>query len=270
MSIPLFLAGLPGKMAAEVATLAAASTDFRLLPQGLTSPVHEGERLALGADWVELIGDDSRASVSLPADTVAVDYTTPDAALDNARWYAEAGVPFVMGTTGFDAAAVRETVSRSEACAVVAPNMAPPIVLLQAAARWLAESFPGALAGAELSVRESHQQGKRDTSGTAKALVASLNALGVGFSVDAIDKVRDPELQRSEIGVPEEHLTGHAFHRYDLSAAAGTVGLVLEHNVLGRRVYAEGTLAAARFLSRQIGSGARGRVFSMEDVLRGG
>lgn len=267
---PLLIAGLPGKMAAEVAGLAAAAPDLTLLPQGLTGPIHEGERHAFGADWVELIGDDSRDGLALPAGTIAVDYTTPEAALDNARWYAQQSVPFVMGTTGYDHAAARELVERSGIVAVIAPNMAPPIVLLQAAARWLAESFPAAMADARLSIRESHQQGKRDTSGTAKALVASLNVLGVDFSVDAIQKLRDPAAQQAELRVPEACLAGHAYHRYELSAAEGTVDLVLEHNVRGRRVYAEGTLAAVRFLAERVEERVRGRVYSMEDVLRRG
>jgi len=268
MTTDVLIAGLPGKMAAEVATLVADADDLRLLETGLTSPVHDGEQIAFGDSAVRLIAEDSLPALAAPADTLAVDYTTPDSALRNARWYAERGVPFVMGTTGFDADEARRVVAASDVSAVIAPNMATPIVLLQAAARFLAETFPGALAGGELTLRESHQSTKRDTSGTAKALVASLQALGVDYSVEAIDKVRDARRQLDEVGVPEEHLSGHAFHRYELSTAGGAMQLVLEHNVLGRRVYAEGTLTALRFLRRRIADGSRGDVFTMEDVLR--
>jgi len=265
---PILIAGLPGKMAAEVATLVAAADDLDLLPTGLTSPIHEGESHSLAGATVELIGDDSLAGLALPADTVAVDYTTPDAALANVRWYAQQGVPFVMGTTSFDRSEAAELVAASEASAVIAPNMAAPIVLLQAAGEHLASQFPGAMADAELSIRESHQAGKKDTSGTAKAMVDYFRRLGVEYDVEAIDKLRNAGAQRAA-GVPEEHLGGHAFHRYELHAAAGTVQLVLEHNVIGRRVYAEGTLAAVRFLRERVAAGSRGEVFSMEDVLRG-
>ncbi|TWT96621.1 4-hydroxy-tetrahydrodipicolinate reductase [Botrimarina colliarenosi] len=269
MPTPVFIAGLPGKMAAETAELVAAADDLELLETGLTSPVHDGETLTLGGRVVALIAEDSLTSLAVPAEAIAIDYTTPDAALDNVRWYTASDVPFVMGTTSFDLDEAKRLVAASGVSAVIAPNMAAPIVLLQAAARWLAEEFPGALAGADLSVTESHQATKRDTSGTAKALVASVNGLGVPYGVDAIQKIRDPERQKSEVGVPAEHLNGHAFHRYELTAAAGTVQLVLEHNVLGRRVYAEGTLAAVRFLRDKIAGGSRGEVFTMEDVLRG-
>lgn len=265
---PILIAGLPGKMAAEVAELIAEADDLSLFGSGTTGPVHEGETLSFGDRAVTLVGEESRATLALPVDTIAVDYTTPDAALGNARWYAQQGVPFVMGTTGFDRAEAVRLVESSETSAVIAPNMATPIVLLQAAGNFLASQFPGAMAAAELSIRESHQSGKKDTSGTAKAMVDYFQRLGVDFDAAAIEKLREPDAQRG-FGVPEEHLAGHAFHRYELSAAAGTVRLVLEHNVVGRRVYAEGTLAAVRFLRDRVAAGSRGEVFNMEDVLRG-
>lgn len=269
MPTPILIAGLPGKMAAEVAELVAAADDLGLFASGPTSPVHDGETLSFSGQPITLVGEDTLATLALPAETIAVDYTTPGAALGNARWYAQQGIPFVMGTTGFDLAEAQDLVESSETSAVIAPNMAVPIVLLQAAGNFLATEFPGAMAGSELSLRESHQATKRDTSGTAKAMVELLNQCGVPFGVDQIEQVRDPQRQREELAIPQEHVAGHAFHRYELSAAAQTVQLVLEHNVLGRRVYAEGTVAAVRFLSDRVAAGSRGEVFSMEDVLRG-
>lgn len=265
MATQVLIAGLPGKMALETARLVSEAGDFGLLPVGLTSPGHAGESIDVGDERVNLVAFDG---FDAPEGTLVVDYTTPDAALDNARRYAERGVSFVMGTTGFDDDEAAAIVRGSDASAVIAPNMATPIVLLQAAGRYLADEFPGALAGGDLSIRESHQSTKRDTSGTAKAMVGALNAMGVEFGVEAIEKLREPRRQQAELGVPEEHLAGHAFHRYELRTAAGTVTLALEHNVLGRRVYAEGTLQALRFLRYRLAAGSRGEVFSMEDVLR--
>ncbi|MEJ2401527.1 MAG: dihydrodipicolinate reductase C-terminal domain-containing protein [Xanthomonadales bacterium] len=265
---PLLISGLPGRMAAEVAHLAHEAPDMALHSVGLTSDARHASRFTVDTHEIRLIAPD-REPVDLPPGTIAVDYSTPDAALSNARWLVARGIPFVMGTTGFDAAELKAAISESSVAAVAAPNMAAPIVLLQAALRWLADEFPGSCRETTLSVRESHQKGKRDTSGTARALVDSFRRLGIDCNESLIESIRDPERQRGQLRVPEAYLHAHAFHRYELGAAGDTVGLALEHNVLGRRVYAEGTLQAIRFLRGQIARGAAGRLFSMEDVLRG-
>jgi Dihydrodipicolinate reductase, C-terminus len=55
----------------------------------------------------------------------------------------------------------------------------PQVVAFQATMELMAETFPGAFSGYTLRVVESHQRTKADTSGTAKAVVASLQKLGV-------------------------------------------------------------------------------------------
>ena len=43
---------------------------------------------------------------------------------------------------------------------------------------YMAKEFPGAFSGYKLEVTESHQRGKADTSGTAKAVIASFAKMG--------------------------------------------------------------------------------------------
>lgn len=80
---------------------------------------------------------------------------------------------------------------------------------------------------------------------------------------------RDPEVQRSEWGVPEPYLGGHGWHTYALRSEDGTVFFQFTHNVNGRDIYARGTVDAIRYLAKKVDEGAKGRVFSMIDVLRG-
>ena len=56
------------------------------------------------------------------------------------------------------------------------------VVAFQAMMDMMAKEFPGAFAGYNLQVTESHQRTKADTSGTAKAVVGSLQKLGLEFS----------------------------------------------------------------------------------------
>jgi len=134
---------------------------------------------------------------------------------------------------------------------------------------YLADNFPTAFTGYKLSVVESHQKTKADTSGTAKAIVGSFQKMGLPFSESDIELVRDEASQLGRMQVPEQYLGGHAFHTYSLDSADGTVHFEFRHNVCGRKVYAEGTVDAVVFLAERLASG-ESRVFNMMDVLRSG
>jgi len=147
--------------------------------------------------------------------------------------------------------------------------MAKQIVGFQAMMADAAEKYPGLFQGYALKITESHQHGKADTSGTAKAMVGYFNRLGCAFSSKDIDMIRDPDIQRNKWNIPEAHLKGHAWHTYELTSADGTVQFVFKHNVNGRLVYAKGTLDAAVYLAEKVAKGISGRAFSMIDVLKG-
>ncbi|TYI65269.1 hypothetical protein E1A91_D09G145800v1 [Gossypium mustelinum] len=163
---------------------------------------------------------------------IVVDYTVPATVNDNAELYGKVGVPFVMGTTVGDRDRLYRTVEESKVYAVVA---------FLAAMEIMAEQFPGAFSGYNLQclhtigslfvtsflglvftvsclgVMESHQAGKLDTSGTAKAIISCFQKLGwVGGG--GIQMIRDPKQQIEMMGVVEEHLSGHACHLYHLTS----------------------------------------------------
>lgn len=202
---------------------------------------------------------------------IVIDYTLPSAVNANARFYIEHAVPFVMGTTGGDRAALLDETRAAGVYAVIAPQMGKQVVAFQAMLQTIADDFPGAFAGYELEVVESHQRTKADTSGTAKAVVDSFRRLGVrDFDVADIERVRNPRESVSRLGVPEEALHGHAFHTYRLRSPDSTVSFEFQHNVCGRSIYADGTVDAALFLHEQRRNGSEQKLFDMIDVLKGG
>jgi 4-hydroxy-tetrahydrodipicolinate reductase len=201
-------------------------------------------------------------------DFITIDYTHPTAVNDNAAFYCQNNLPFVMGTTGGDRQKLAETVLNSRIAAVIAPNMAKQIVGLQAMMEFAADTFPGLFDGFTLSVKESHQNGKADTSGTAKAMVGYFNAMGIPFTAEQITMERDPANQAQKWGIPDAYLGGHGWHTYALDSADKTVHFEFTHNVNGRDVYAHGTLDAVKYLSAKVRAGVKGRVFSMIDVLK--
>jgi 4-hydroxy-tetrahydrodipicolinate reductase len=200
---------------------------------------------------------------------LSVDYTHPTAVNSNADFYCRHRLPFVMGTTGGDRKRLVDGVNQAALPAVIAPNMAKQIVGLQAIMEYAATEFPGLFSGYSLEVKESHQRGKADTSGTAKAMVQYFNAMGIDYSQEDICMERNPENQLMEWGVPKEYLDGHAWHTYTLVSADKTVKFSFTHNVNGRKVYALGTLDAVFYLEKKVREGGDGRAYSMIDVLRG-
>jgi 4-hydroxy-tetrahydrodipicolinate reductase len=273
--IKLLISGMPGNMAVNVARHAMADDRFEVLPEALTGPEIAEETCMVDATAFRLVRPGERDAFidrikAAHGAVMAVDYTHPSAVNENAAFFCRHALPFVMGTTGGDRAGLAETVAASPVAAVIAPNMAKQIVGFQAMMEYAADTFPGLFQGYRLEVHESHQRGKADTSGTAKAMVTSFNRLGVDFKVADIHMERDPEKQQKVLGVPEVYLTGHGWHTYRLTSEDGSVLFEFRHNVNGRDVYARGTLDAAAFLAERVAEGARSRVYSMIDVLRGG
>jgi 4-hydroxy-tetrahydrodipicolinate reductase len=273
-SIKVMVNGIPGNMALKAANSVLADSRFELIPQSLTGPEIRESEYGIKEVTIHLIQPEKREpaieQIKLEEkDLVCVDYTHPSAVNANAEFYCNQGLPFLMGTTGGDRKQLEETVLASTIPAVIAPNMAKQIVGFQAMMEYAAETFPDLFKGYSLEIKESHQKGKADTSGTAKAMVRYFNMLGVSFAEDQIYQERNPETQKSLWGIPEEYLSGHGWHTYVLVSKDKTVRFEFAHNVNGREVYAQGTLDALIYLNAKAKEGAKGKVYTMIDVLKG-
>jgi 4-hydroxy-tetrahydrodipicolinate reductase len=147
----------------------------------------------------------------------AVDFTRPDAVLGNVERCLEAGVPVVIGTTGFGASEV-DTAARAAGLACFhAPNFSQGAVLMMRFAEEAAKTFPRA------EIVELHHEAKRDApSGTAKATAARMG------TDPAIHSVRLPGLvahQEVIFGGPGETLT-------------------IRHDTMSREAFVPGVLLA--------------------------
>jgi 4-hydroxy-tetrahydrodipicolinate reductase len=99
----------------------------------------------------------------------AVDFTRPEAVEENVRLCLEAGVPVVVGTTGFDRERVAELARRHELPVFFAPNFALGAVLMMRFAEEAGKVLPHA------EIVELHHETKLDApSGTARATAERL------------------------------------------------------------------------------------------------
>jgi len=150
--------GSAGRMGLTVCEAVAAAEDLEVVAG--VDRAHPGERVA-GIDVTDRFDALTEARAE-----VAVDFTHPDAVMENVRWCLGNGVHAVVGTTGITAPDLDEIRSLTEGDetpnAVVAPNFALGAVLMMRFAREAAAFMPRA------EIIELHNEAKRDApSGTA-------------------------------------------------------------------------------------------------------
>ena len=308
--------GMPGPMATAAAE-ACLRKGLQLSPIAMTGPNVETStitvvdpitqrqanvRLISSTNTEEVKSSLAGIRAALGSNNIyAIDYTHPSAVNGNCKFYVQQNIPFVMGTTGGNRTELFHDVQNMDhdtdtndihpnfSC-VIAPNMGKQIVAMQAALSELATKYPGAFAGYQLQVTESHQKTKADTSGTAKAVIDSIKRLtsDTDYTYDNIQMIRNDE-ESIQFGIPENVVrenTGHAYHTYTLTSYDSTVQFQLQHNVIGRTIYAEGTADAVKFLASKVRqqrnavttdrdttsstAHSRRRIYDMIDVLKEG
>jgi 4-hydroxy-tetrahydrodipicolinate reductase len=164
--INVAVSGAAGRMGETVCNAVEGADDMALV--GRADP-------ELGVAIADVLGD---------ADVV-VDFTTPDAVLDNARACLEAGVHCVIGTTGAD---FSQLAGVGSAKLFVAPNFAIGAVLMMQVGQEIAKHLP------ECEIIELHHDRKLDApSGTALRTAELLRDAGANVH-EPIHSVRLPGL----------------------------------------------------------------------------
>lgn len=160
--------------------------------------------------------------VELDEAEAMVDFTAPDAAPKNVRRALEAGVPCVVGTSGWDSEPLGELARERGVALFVAPNFAIGAVVMMRLAEEAAKHLPRA------EIVELHHETKRDApSGTAKATAARLPG--------------DP-------AVHSVRLPGLVAHQEVLFGAEGQL-LTIRHDAFSREAYVPGVLLALERLA---------------------
>jgi 4-hydroxy-tetrahydrodipicolinate reductase len=156
------------------------------------------------------------AAAEAEADAM-VDFTAPGVVVPNVRRALAAGLPCVVGTTGWDAAEVAEAARRANLPVFVAPNFAIGAVLMM---RFAAEASRH-LEAAEII--ELHHATKLDApSGTAKATAAAMGG---------------------EVPIHSVRLPGLVAHQEVILGGQGQT-LTIRHDTSSREAFVPGVLLA--------------------------
>jgi 4-hydroxy-tetrahydrodipicolinate reductase len=194
---------------------------------------------------VPVVDPDEAATALTDHEAQAVlDFTVPAATVDLAGACESAGVPLVVGTTGFDDAQRERLEAASEQVPVLkAANFARGI---QAFLRALGPAL-AALPGYDVELQETHHNGKRDApSGTAKTILETIQEerdLEPVYGREGVQPRQD-----DEIGVLVSRL-GDVRGEHEVRLGDNDEVLTIAHRAEDRAVFAAGALDAAAWLA---------------------
>ena len=215
----------------------------------------------MGKAIADAVAEDSRFALDQDHGDVLIDFSAPaalEASLDRA---VSAGVPILIGTTGLDDTADGRIAAAAKEVAVLrAANTSLGVALLaelvERAARVLGPDW-------DIEISETHHRMKADApSGTALQL-------GEAAARGRRSELR-PERGRDGTGLKREHGSvgfaslrgGTVAGEHDVLFLGPAERLILSHKAENRTIFAQGALAAARFLV-----GKPAGAYSMRDVI---
>lgn len=204
-----------------------------------------GVVVAAALDEAEVRGDAEGARRALAGADVAVDFTVPDAAVANVDLCLSAGVPVVVGTTGWyhRMDEVKAKVRAADGALLWAANFSVGVAALGVLAR-RAGALLRHMDGFDAHLVETHHGAKKDAPSGTGIVLARATSDGAGRDVP-ITSVR----------------TGHVPGTHELVLDGPFEQVVLRHEARNRRVFADGALRAAAWLKGKKG------IFTMNDVL---
>lgn len=192
---------------------------------------------------------------------VAIEFTQPEAAVENIYKCFEARVPVVVGTTAWleRLEEVKAQCYKTEGALFFSPNYSIGVNIFWEINRKLARIM-NTLAGYEVSMEEIHHTEKKDApSGTAvktaEVILEELKAKEKWYLQTADSKqeiTQIPIIAKREPNVPGTHTVTYT---------SSVDVLEIKHEAKSRRGFAEGAVLAARFVEGKKG------VFEMKDLL---
>jgi 4-hydroxy-tetrahydrodipicolinate reductase len=169
---------------------------------------------------------------------VVIDFTAPEAVVQNMRACLATGARMVVGTTGwYDRLAdMRGLVERRGGALLHGTNFSIAVQVMMKLAQQMGASLGHA--GYKFSVVETHHVSKLDKPSGTALTVAEMVQRGAGIEIAvAIEAIRE----------------GDAMGTHVLVAETDAERLMLTHEAMSRRGFAEGAVRAAEWLSTRTG-----------------
>jgi 4-hydroxy-tetrahydrodipicolinate reductase len=235
--IKLGISGCQGRMGQKILGLATVDPAFRITVL-LEHPGHPKANETI--QGVKIATDNN----AIKNCDVFIEFTVPEATLENLKACVRFSRPIVIGTTGMPPEAIATVKEASKKIPIVySSNMSIGVNVLFKAAEIVAAKLQGLK---DITVYEEHHIHKKDKpSGTAKT-IAEIVTRASGFPARHLEPLRQGEI----IG------------NHELTFETQFDTLKMSHHAKDRAMFARGALAAAKFIV-----GKKPGLFDMLDVL---
>jgi len=242
MSDAIAVTGATGRMGREVLSVLTERDDSTVafaVNRDAEAEHVDGIAIEPAGRFGPLLGEREPAAV--------IDFTGPEATLEYAAGCADAGVPFVTGTTGFTDEQRTALEEHAEAIPLLhAPNFARGVQTMVDVIGEIVRGLPGY----DVELVETHHNGKRDApSGTANRLLEAIETAGT-FTERVPGREGDQPREAGEIGVHALR-AGDVTGAHEIIIAGNHEELRLTHRAENRGVFAAGAVDAATWLVDQ-------------------
>ena len=261
--VKLLITGVCGKMGSAILKLAVSDKDFQITGaverKGHPMVGQPADRIVGGApDNVTIVDD---VSGVIDACDVIIDFTDPQATLENFRFVREKQKCIVIGTTGFSGDAIGQIRDSRDVRAVISPNMSIGMNLMFDVIDRVSKVLQD---GYDIEIVEMHHRWKKDApSGTAMKLKDIVKDAQTGKQWEEIygRKGITGERKNGEIAILGLR-GGDIVGEHTVMYAGIGERLEITHRAYSRENFARGALTAAKWIVRQ-GPG----IYGMKDVL---
>lgn len=254
--IRVCISGL-GKTGKEIARVLMEQQDIKLV-SAICSPNSDKK----GKDLGEVTGSGSTGIIIESSNNleqvifrtrpdVVVDFSSPEAALKNAKVFSRMKVSIIIGTTGFSKIGLRKLLvlaTKHRNAIVYAPNITLGVNVLML----LANLASNILNSYDFQITEIHHKHKKDSpSGTAKKIAVEIEK-GIKASGNPNENIEIPITAVRAGGVVGKH---------EVMIIGEDDKIEISHESFSRKAFALGALRAVRFAKGKVG------YYEMSDVL---
>lgn len=271
--IRVAVCGACGRMGKRIIKSVSEAKDMKIVaaidePESPKSGKDAGKISGMDRIGVLIVGSEEIDKELKESDAdILVDFTIAEAAVRNVKAAADAGIPVVVGTTGFSEkqfSEMAEAIKKSNIPAVISPNMSLGVNVFFK----LVENTAKNLKDYDMELVEAHHNQKADVpSGTAlTAVKIAANSSGKNFEKDikyGRSKGEPGKRPKDEIGVHSIR-AGSIAGEHNFMFAGANERLEIVHKAQNRQAFVDGVIVAIRYTTKE---STPGKIEDMQDVL---